>query len=143
MSGSTRIAEWSDDGAVDARADAELLRWLLEGDPAIRWRVMRYLTGAGAQEVAQERGRVATEGWGARLLAAQDRDGGWGGGVYSPKWISTTCTLLRLLWLGLPAGHPAALRGCDQLWRWQAQAHQQLGRLQHRVTRPQKKLLQR
>jgi hypothetical protein len=104
---------------MDARFDAAVLRWLLEGDPAIRWRVL-HLTDASATEVARERGRVATEGWGSRLLAAQDRDGRWGGGVYSPKWISTTYTLLRLLWLGLPPGHPAALRGCDQLWRWQA-----------------------
>jgi hypothetical protein len=40
--------------------------------------------------------------------------------VYSPKWTSTTYTLLRLLWLGLPSGHPAALRGCEQIWRWRA-----------------------
>jgi hypothetical protein len=53
-------------------------------------------------------------------LAAQNADGGWGDGVYSPKWTSTTYTLLRLLWLGLLPGHPAALRGCDQLWEWQA-----------------------
>lgn len=105
---------------MDAGLDAGLVRWLLEGDPAIRWRVLQDLTDASAQDVARERDRVATEGWGERLLAAQDPDGGWGGGVYSPKWISTTYTLLHLLWLGLPAGHPAALRGCDQIWRWRA-----------------------
>jgi hypothetical protein len=44
----------------------------------------------------------------------------WGGGVYSPKWTSTTYTLLHLLWLGLPPRHPAALRGCERLWVWQA-----------------------
>ena len=97
-----------------------LHRWLLEGDPAVRWRVMRDLDGASCRRVTGERARVATEGWGARLLAAQDDDGGWGGGVYSPKWTSTTYTLLHLLWLGLPSGHPAALRGCEQLWQWQA-----------------------
>jgi hypothetical protein len=98
----------------------ELMEWLLEGDPAIRWRVRQDLTGASAREVARERRRVATEGWGARLLEAQNPDGGWGEGVYSPKWTSTTYTLLRLLWLGLPAMHPAALRGCERLWDWQA-----------------------
>jgi hypothetical protein len=110
-----------DDGrGMTVVIDDGLVQWLLEGDPAIRWRVLRDLTGASEHEVARERSLVATEGWGARLLAAQDRDGGWGGGVYSPKWTSTTYTLLRLLWLGLPSGHPGALRGCDQLWRWQA-----------------------
>jgi hypothetical protein len=70
--------------------------------------------------VARERARVAEEGWVARLLAAQSDDGHWGGGVYSPKWTSTTYTLLHLLWLGLPAGHPAAARGCERIWEWQA-----------------------
>lgn len=97
----------------------DLVPWLLEGDPAIRWRVLRDLTGASAKQVARERSLVAEQGWGARILAAQGEDGGWGEGVYSPKWTSTTYTLLRLLWLGLPAGHPAALRGCEQLWAWQ------------------------
>lgn len=94
--------------------------WLLEGDPAVRWRVLRDLTGASDEEVTRERSRVAVEGWGARLLAAQSDDGGWGEGAYSPKWTSTTYTLLHLLWLGLPPGHPAALRGCERLWEWRA-----------------------
>ncbi|MCM4077506.1 hypothetical protein [Paractinoplanes hotanensis] len=95
-------------------------QWLLEGDPAVRWRVLRDLTGASPGEVEREQRRVAAEGWGARLLAAQNDDGGWGEGVYSPKWTSTTYTLLRLIWLGLEPGHPAALRGCEQLWEWRA-----------------------
>ncbi len=105
---------------MSTQVDDELLEWLLEGDPAIRWRVLQGLTGASNKEVARERSKVATEGWGARLLAAQNGDGGWGEGVYSPKWTSTTYTLLHLLWLGLPPRHPAALRGCEQLWKWQA-----------------------
>lgn len=101
-------------------ADEELVAWLLEGDPAIRWRVLRDLLDAPAAEVAAERARVATKGWGARLLAAQDADGRWAGGDYSPKWTSTTYTLLQLHWLGLPAGHPAALAGCERLWEWES-----------------------
>jgi hypothetical protein len=97
--------------------DAELEQWLLEGDPAVRWRVLQYLADG---DVTRERRRVAAEGWGARLLAAQDADGGWGGGPYSPKWTSTTHTLLHLALSGLLPGHPAALRGCDRLWEWQA-----------------------
>jgi hypothetical protein len=37
--------------------------WLLEGDPAIRWQVLRDLTGASPDEVAAERARVEHEGW--------------------------------------------------------------------------------
>jgi hypothetical protein len=91
--------------------DDGLRAWLLEGDPAVRWRV----TGDPA-----ERACIATEGWGARLLAEQDESGTWAGGVYTPKWTSTTYTLLHLLWLGLEPGHEAALRGCERLWDWQS-----------------------
>jgi hypothetical protein len=90
--------------------------WLLAADPAIRWQVLRDLVGASPREIEAERARVALEGWGARLLEAQDVDGRWAGALYSPKWTSTTYTLLLLHWLGLPAGHQQALSGCRQLW---------------------------
>jgi hypothetical protein len=48
-----------------------VIDWLLDSDPAIRWQVMRDLTNLGPDEVAAERARVATEGWGAQLLALQ------------------------------------------------------------------------
>ena len=54
-------------------------------DPAIRWQVLRDLTDAPASEVRAERARVATEGWGARLLALQDENGQWDGGTYFPS----------------------------------------------------------
>lgn len=55
-----------------------VVEWLLDSDPSIRWQVMRDLTDEPAKGVAAERGRVATEGWGARLIALQDPDGQWG-----------------------------------------------------------------
>jgi len=55
------------------------LKWLLDADPAIRWQVMRDLTGAAPQTIAAERSRVATEGWGAQLLARQSASGKWSG----------------------------------------------------------------
>ena len=64
-----------------------VIDWLLEGDPAIRWQVMRDLSDAPPSEVAAERGRVATEGWGAQLLALQEPDGQWDGGTYRPGWV--------------------------------------------------------
>jgi hypothetical protein len=56
------------------------LKWLLDSDPAIRWQVMRDLTGESPKAIAAERSRVATEGWGAQLLARQSRSGKWSGG---------------------------------------------------------------
>lgn len=94
----------------------EVVAWLLAGDPAIRWQTMRDLAGAPPEQVVAERSRVAVEGWGERLLAAQDADGQWAGALYSPKWTSTTYTMLLLHWLGLPSGHPQALAGCRRLW---------------------------
>src|SRR4029079_14799439 len=93
-----------------------LLPWLSDGDASIRWQVLRDLQDADRRDVDAARGQVATAGWGARLLARQDADGRWAGALYSPKWTSTTYTLLLLHWLGLPAGHPQALAGCPQLW---------------------------
>ena len=94
----------------------DVLGWLLDGDPSNRWQALRDLTDATAQEVAAERARIGAEGWGARLLALQDADGTWGGGLYSPKWTSTTYTLLLLAWLGLAPGDDRALAGCRRLW---------------------------
>jgi hypothetical protein len=91
---------------------SEVLDWLLSGDPAVRWQALRDLCGEAPERVDQEQARVAVEGWGAQLLAHQEPGGGWGGGMYSPKWISTHYTLLTLRQLGLPPGNPQALKGC-------------------------------
>lgn len=98
-----------------ARHD-DVLAWLLAGDSAISWQAMADLAGAPPAVVAQERSRVAVEGWGARLLAAQNSDGLWANALYSPKWTSTTYTLLLLHWLGLPTGNEQAVAGCRRLW---------------------------
>lgn len=82
--------------------------WLLGGDPAIRWQVMRDLTDAPAAQVAAERARVATHGWGAPLLALQAGDGRWGGTAWNRGWNSTMHVLMLLRDFGLdPAGAPA------------------------------------
>lgn len=78
-----------------------VMEWLLESDPAIRWQVMRDLTDAPPEVVATERSRVGREGWGARLLRLQDARGQWGGAEYSADWTSTTYALLLLRHLGL------------------------------------------
>lgn len=62
--------------------------WLLGGDPAIRWQVLRDLEHAPAEAVAAERARVEREGWGARLLALRDPDGQWAGGACFPRYVA-------------------------------------------------------
>lgn len=92
-----------------------LTDWLLEGDPAISWQTQRDLVGAPISVVDDERQRVASEGWGAQLLALQDLSGRWGGGLYSPKWISTHYTMFSLRFLGLPQDNPQAHKACRVL----------------------------
>jgi len=88
-----------------------VLEWLLESDPAVRWQVLRDLAGAPDDVVAAERARVATEGWGARLLDLQDPDGQWAGGSLFPAgssgpgpdgqpWTATEPTLTLLYLFG-------------------------------------------
>jgi hypothetical protein len=105
----------------------DVVDWLLDSDPAIRWQVLRDLTDAPADAVAAERARVAGEGWGAQLLSLQRDDGQWEGGAPTfdsaeaeawweslpadrkgtlfPEWTSTAWSLALLRAFGLdPAG---------------------------------------
>ncbi len=77
-----------------------VIDWLLQGDPAIRWQVLSDLADAPPDVVSAERARVAREGWGAQLLAAQDADGRWGGGTFFPRGTGTFDTLHALFLLG-------------------------------------------
>jgi hypothetical protein len=101
------------------------LDWLLDSDPAIRWQVLRDLMDGPGDAVAAERARVATEGWGARLLALQGDDGQWAGGACFPgnfnwedmkfgqPWTSTL-PVLQLLWeFGIDPAAPAVRRAVE------------------------------
>ena len=95
----------------------DLREWLLDSDPALRWQVERDLLGESAEVWEATRARVATEGFGAVLLAKQDPDGQWAGGSYFPAgyfgsaeaeepgqpWIATTWSLKDLREFGLDA----------------------------------------
>ncbi|MGK2850395.1 MAG: hypothetical protein ACSLFN_05740 [Candidatus Limnocylindrales bacterium] len=87
--------------------------WLLEGDPSIRWQVMRDLLDAPPEEVEAERARVANEGWGAAFLDAQREDGTWGGGANFPEWTGTKPTLAVLRLLGPVPTDPRVLPAID------------------------------
>jgi hypothetical protein len=112
-----------------------VVEWLLCADPAIRWQVLRDLVHAPAETIAAERARIASEGWGARLLALQGEDGQWAGGACFPArelyqqvkglgqpWISTLPTLQLLLDFGIdPAAESVrrAVKLVDQHCRWE------------------------
>jgi hypothetical protein len=87
-----------------------VIDWLLDADPAIRWQVRRDLTHDVPNVVAAERARVATEGWGARLLALQAPDGRWGGRPWSLDYTDTFHVLELLRRFGLDPASPEARR---------------------------------
>jgi len=62
--------------------------------------------------VAAERSRVATEGWGAQLLAAQSADGSWPGGQWD---LVTLWSLVVLKDLGLDPATKQARRMIDRV----------------------------
>ena len=70
--------------------------WLLEGDPSIRYQIMRDLVNGHIQDINIERARILKAGWGKRFIDLQDENGTWSNALYSPKWISTFYTLLLL-----------------------------------------------
>jgi hypothetical protein len=121
-----------------------VVEWLLDSDPAIRWQTMRDLTDASDDDVAAERARIESEGWGARLLALQREDGHWDvrapdfdstaaeqwwqslpsyrRGTLFPEWTSTAWTLMLLRNFGLDpasAGARRAVRRVREHCRWE------------------------
>jgi hypothetical protein len=88
------------------------IRWLLDSDPAIRWQVMRDLTDEAADTIAAESARVATEGWGAQLLARQSPDGSWPGGQWD---LVTLWSLVVLKDLGLDPASKQARKMIDRV----------------------------
>jgi hypothetical protein len=111
-----------------------VIDWLLDSDPSIRWQVMRDLLDTPEPQWRAERAKVATEGWGARLLAYEDEDGQWAGGAFIPRdfearewhqvgqpWTATSFSLSQLREFGLdpssaPARRAVTLIGASSRW---------------------------
>ena len=114
-----------------------VLNWILDSDPSIRWQALRDLTDASDEVVAAERARVATDGCGARLLALQGDDGQWEGGALFPRrwgavgpsqrhegqpWTATEPTLTLLRVFGVDPGCEGVRRAVAQVrehCRWE------------------------
>jgi hypothetical protein len=97
------------------KPDRFIIEWLLDSDPAIRWQTMQDLTAAPADEVAAVRARVATEGWGAQLLALQAADGTWSGVAWNRGWDSTMHVLMLLRDFGLDPASDQARRALNRV----------------------------
>ena len=117
---------------------SDVMTWLLDADPAIRWQVLRDLTSASTTVVAAERARVAETGWGKRLLDLQ-ADGRWADGACFPgrdwrppapivgdpdgqPWTATLPTLRLLRDLGVDPADAAVRAAADAVrehCRWE------------------------
>jgi hypothetical protein len=112
--------------------------WLLDSDPTLRWQVERDLLHEPPEVWQATKARIATEGFGARLLALQDADGQWAGGAFFPSdfdfegpeaergqpWTATTWTLNALREWGLDAAaltkrHTAELLAENSRWEYE------------------------
>ena len=106
----------------------DVTSWLMDSDPAIRWQVMRDLLGSPPHAVAEERSRVAKEGWGAALLDLQWEDGSWDGGAWGPAdfseaewkesgqaWTSTMWVLALLADLGVDPADPRVVDAIERV----------------------------
>jgi hypothetical protein len=92
-------------------SEESVIDWLLGGDAAIRWQVKRDLLDEPAETWERERRRTVKGGWVGELLARQGADGEWPAG----RWTASTWTLLLLVALGIPEGHPAGRAPIERL----------------------------
>jgi hypothetical protein len=102
---------------------ADVVEWLIDSDPSIRWQVMRDLQDLPESQWRAERALVEVQGWGAQLLAVEDADGQWDGGSFIPRdfearewrevgqpWTTTSHVLSQLRELGLDPACESAQR---------------------------------
>lgn len=95
--------------------DSKIIEWLLKGDPSIRYQTNRDLLDLDKDKLNKLKRDIAKDGWGDKFLSKQGPDGIWGNGLYSPKWISSTYTLLLLKRLCLKESNQKAIKGAQIL----------------------------
>ncbi|MDX6462201.1 MAG: hypothetical protein QOE55_5898 [Acidobacteriaceae bacterium] len=98
----------------------DVLEWLLNSEPPVRWQAMRDLTDAPAVAVAVERVAVAHEGIAATILQSQHPDGSWRR-ENAPVWLTTLFTMQLLRSTGIDPTEPvveAAVARLESGLRW-------------------------
>ncbi|MCY3414009.1 MAG: hypothetical protein INQ03_20365 [Candidatus Heimdallarchaeota archaeon] len=111
----------------------EVIDWLLKQDPSIVFQTKRDLLELSESEWYQDRQNITKYGWGKKLLELQQPSGRWGvedndkdfkygKGIYGPKYISTTYTLLLLRRLEMMHNNQIHL-GCGELLKSKYVSH--------------------
>lgn len=87
---------------------AEVITWLKAGDPVIEYLTDKYLLDLAPQ--------FCTTGYISRYLENYNLSTNeWGGGIYSPLWISSHYTLLELKYMEVDCHHPYIQDGTKKL----------------------------
>jgi hypothetical protein len=98
----------------------DVIDWLLNSEPAVRWQATRDLTDAPAEAIAAERAGVPHEGVAATILQSQQPDGSWRR-EDSPAWLTTLFTMQLLRSTGIDPTEPvveAAVARLETGLRW-------------------------
>jgi hypothetical protein len=98
-----------------------IINWLLDGDVSIQYQVKRDLLNTPQKELETLQRRIPLGGWCKKFLSMRDaKTALWGGGIYSPKWISTHYTLLDLKNLCIPPSNKLYIESSkillERLW---------------------------
>jgi len=101
-----------------------VIDWLLqEENPSVRYLALTELLGTSARrkKAVEARGKIHTWKPVRKILAKQERDGGWDSGLtwYTPKYKSTVWQLLILSQTGIDPSIPAVRKMCDYAFRFQ------------------------
>lgn len=99
----------------------DLIKWLMEGDPSIKYQTSKYLLCEDKSIYEKYQQDIHKSGWGKRLVDLWDpKTKRWGGGIYSPKWVSTTYTMLDIKNFGIDPNldcyQQSAVLLVDELW---------------------------
>lgn len=101
--------------------DKKTIKWLLQGDPAIVYQTHRLLLKTDEKTLEEYQEAIPEKGWGKKFLSYRDKKTGlWAEGLYSPKWLSTTYSMLELRNFGIAPDYPAYVESAkvllDGLW---------------------------
>ncbi|MDD2332337.1 MAG: hypothetical protein PHI68_06780, partial [Candidatus Cloacimonetes bacterium] len=93
--------------------NGQIINWLMEGDPAIRYNTRLLLLKEDSPEAQT---LMTKQGWIKEILDAQGGNGHWGLGWYRPKWNCTHYMLLLLRQMNIQRDLPPIGKMIDRLY---------------------------
>lgn len=99
----------------------DIMKWLNEGDASVKYFVSKDLLDEDESIYKKYQRGIHKTGYVKKLIDLRDNETfRWGGGIYSPKWISTTYTMLDLKNFGIDSSlecyQQSAKLLLDELW---------------------------